>query len=70
MAVGDVSQLAPGFVALRLEPAGVAVTVARDGGRRIAIRPRGVFWRRNGVPLDEPENMKRIVRNKRKSGKG
>jgi hypothetical protein len=26
--LGDVSQLAPGFIALRLEPAGVAITVA------------------------------------------
>jgi hypothetical protein len=53
---------------------GVAVTVARAGGRRIVVRPRGVAWhgrsrdrRRSGVPLDEPENTKRIVRNKRES---
>jgi hypothetical protein len=26
--LGDISQLAPGFIALRLEPAGVAITVA------------------------------------------
>jgi hypothetical protein len=74
--LGDVSLLALGFVALRLEPTGIAVTVAQAGGRRIVVRPRGVVWhgrsrgrRRSGVPLDEPENTKRIVRNKMKSGK-
>jgi hypothetical protein len=34
--LGDVSQLAPGFIALRLEPAGTAITVARAGGGRVA----------------------------------
>jgi hypothetical protein len=38
----------------------------RTGGRRIAVRPRGVAWhgrgrgrRRSGVPLDEPRNTKK-----------
>jgi hypothetical protein len=37
--LGDVSQLALGFIALRLEPMGVEVAIARAGGRRIAVRP-------------------------------
>jgi hypothetical protein len=72
--LGDISQFAPSFIMLRLEPAGVSIGVARAGGVGIAGRPRGVAWHgrsrdrhRSGVPLDEPGNTKRIVRNKRKS---
>jgi hypothetical protein len=45
---------------------GVAITVTRAVGGRIAGRPRGVSWhgrsrgrRRSGVPLDEPGNTKK-----------
>jgi hypothetical protein len=57
-----------------LNRAGVAIGVARAGGVGIVGRPRGVAhhgWsrgrRRSGVPLDEPGDTKRIVRNKKKS---
>jgi hypothetical protein len=29
--LGDISQLVPGFIALRLEPVGVAITIVRAG---------------------------------------
>jgi hypothetical protein len=71
--LGNLSQLAPGFVALRLETEGVALVVARGG---VVVRLRGVVrqgWirgRRGGrIPLDEPEKTKGIVRNRKKSGK-
>jgi hypothetical protein len=35
--LGDVSQLAPGFIVLRLEPVGIAITETRAGGGRIAV---------------------------------
>jgi hypothetical protein len=37
--------------------------------RRVAHHGRSRGRRRSGVPLDEPGNTKRIVRNKRKSRK-
>jgi hypothetical protein len=50
---------------------GVAIGVVRAGGVRIAGRSRGVAHhgrsrgrRRNGVPLDDPGNMKRVIRKK------
>jgi hypothetical protein len=70
--LGDLSQLAPGFVTLRLETEGVSLAVARGG---VVVRLRGVVWqgwirsrRRGRIPLDESE-IKRIVRNRKKSGK-
>jgi hypothetical protein len=38
---GNIFQLAPSFVALRLEPEGVALIVVRG---RIVVRLRGVVW--------------------------
>jgi hypothetical protein len=45
---------------------GVAITVARAGGGRIVVRPRGVAWHgqsrgrsRSRVALDEPGNTKK-----------
>jgi hypothetical protein len=71
--LGNLSQLTPGFVALRLETEGVALVVARGG---VVVRLRGVVrqgWirgrRRGRIPLDEPEKTKGIVRNRKKSGK-
>jgi hypothetical protein len=68
--LGDLSQLVPGFVTLRLETEGVTLAVARRG---VVVRLRGVVrqgWirgrRRDRIPLDEPET-KRIVRNRKKS---
>jgi hypothetical protein len=70
--LGNLSQLAPGFVTLRLETEGVALAVARGG---VVVRIRGVVWqgcirgrRRGRIPLDKPE-AERIVRNRKKSGK-
>jgi hypothetical protein len=70
--LGNLSQLAPGFVALRFETEGVTLIVARGG---VVVRLRGVVrqgWirgrRRDWIPLDELET-KRIVRNRKKSGK-
>jgi hypothetical protein len=70
--LGNLSQLAPGFVTLRLETEGVVLAVARGG---VVVRLRGVVqqgWirgrRRGRIPLDEPET-KRIVKNRKKSGK-
>jgi hypothetical protein len=70
--LGNLSQLAPGFVALCLETEGIVLVVARGG---VVVRLRGVVrqgWirdrRRGRIPLDEPET-KGIVRNRRKSGK-
>jgi hypothetical protein len=70
--LGNFSQLAPGFVTLRFETEGVAFAVARRG---VLVRLRGVVWqswircrRRGRVPLDEPEKIKEIVRNRKKSG--
>jgi hypothetical protein len=67
--LGNIFKLAPGFVALRLEPEGVALVVERG---RIVVRLRGVVrqgWirgrRRSRIPLDKPENTKGIVRNKK-----
>jgi hypothetical protein len=69
--LGNIFQLMPGFVALCLEPEGVALVVARW---RIVVRIRGVVrqgWirgrRRSRIPLDKPENTKGIVRNRKKS---
>jgi hypothetical protein len=69
--LGNIFQLAPGFVALRLETEGIALVVARGG---VVVRLRGVVWqgwirgrRRSRIPLDEAENTKRIVRNRKKS---
>jgi hypothetical protein len=60
---------------LRLEPEGVALVVARRR-ERVAGRSRGVAWHgwscgrcRSGVPSDELENTKKIVRNRRESMK-
>jgi hypothetical protein len=71
--LGNIFQLAPGFVVLRLETEGVALVVARGG---VVVRLRGVVWqgwirgrRRGRIPLDEPEKTKGIVRNRKKSGK-
>jgi hypothetical protein len=70
--LGNLSQLKPSFVALRLETEGVTLAVARG---RVVVRLRGVVrqgWirgrRRGRIPLDEPET-KRIIRNRKKSGK-
>jgi hypothetical protein len=70
--LGNIFQLAPGFVALRLETEGVTLVVARGG---VVVRLRGVVWqgwicgrRRGRIPLDEPEKTKGIVRNRKKSG--
>jgi hypothetical protein len=70
--LGNLSQFALGLVALRLETEGVALIVERGG---VVVRLRGVVWqgwirgrRRGRIPLDEPET-KRIVRNRKKSGK-
>jgi hypothetical protein len=41
--LGDVFQFAPGFIALRLEPEGVSLVVARRR-ERVAGRCRGVAW--------------------------
>jgi hypothetical protein len=69
--LGNIFQLASGFVALRLEPEGVALVIARGG---VVVRLRGVVrqgWvrgrRRVRNPLDEPEKTKGIVRNRKKS---
>jgi hypothetical protein len=69
--LGNIFQLASGFVAFRLEPEGVALVVARG---RVVVRLRGVVrqgWvrgrRRGWIPLDEPEKTKGIVRNRKKS---
>jgi hypothetical protein len=70
--LGNLSQLAPGFVALRFETEGIALVVARG---RVVLRLRGVVRQswirgrpRGRIPLDEPE-IKRIIRNRKKSGK-
>jgi hypothetical protein len=70
--LGNLSQPTPGFVTLRLETEGVVLAVARGG---VVVRLRGVVqqgWirgrRRGRIPLDEPET-KRIVKNRKKSGK-
>jgi hypothetical protein len=70
--LGNLSQPALGFVALRFETEGVALVVARGG---VVVRLRGVVWQgwirgrcRGRIPLDDPET-KRIVRNGKKSGK-
>jgi hypothetical protein len=71
--LGNLSQLAPGIVALRLETEGVTLVVARGG---VVVRLRGVVrqgWirgrRRGRIPLDKPEKTKGIMRNRKKSGK-
>jgi hypothetical protein len=71
--LGNCSQLAPGFVVLRLETEGVALVVTRGG---VVVRLRGVVWqgwirgrRRGRIPLDEPKKTKGIVRNRKKSVK-
>jgi hypothetical protein len=68
--LGTFSQLASGFVMLRLETEGVALAVGHGG---VVVRLRGVVrqgWirgrRRSWIPLDEPET-KKIVKNRRKS---
>jgi hypothetical protein len=68
--LGNLSQLASRFVALCLETEGVALVMARGG---VVVRLRGVVWqgwirgRRLGrIPLDEPERIKGIIRNRRK----
>jgi hypothetical protein len=70
--LGNLSQLVPGFVALRFETEGIALVVARG---RVVLRLRGVVRQswirgrpRGRIPLDEPE-IKRIIRNRKKSGK-
>jgi hypothetical protein len=70
--LGNILQLAPGFVALCLEPEGVALVVARA---RVVVRLRRVVQQgwvrgrcRGRIPLDEPERTKGIVRNRKKSG--
>jgi hypothetical protein len=70
--LGNLSQLAPGFVTLRLETEGIALAVERGG---VVVRLRGVVWqswirgrRRGRIPLDELEKIKGIVRNGKKSG--
>jgi hypothetical protein len=69
--LGNIFQLASGFVALRLEMEGIALVVARGG---VVVRLRGVVWqgwirgrRRSWIPLDEPEKTKGIIRNRKKS---
>jgi hypothetical protein len=65
--LGNIFQLALGFLELRLEAEGVILAVWH---RRIVVRLRGVVWqglvrgrRRGRIPLDEPEETKGIVRN-------
>jgi hypothetical protein len=71
----------PGHVAFLPEPTGITVSVVqvparRPGGVGAAGRPRGVTcrgrsynWNRGGVPLDEPERAKKIVRDETRSKK-
>jgi hypothetical protein len=73
---GDDLQLVPGCVAFLLESAGVAIVVARAGrvgtGRRsrgIARHGRSCGWSRGRIPLDEPINTKKIVRDEKGSKK-
>jgi hypothetical protein len=58
-------------MALRLEPEGVALIVARRR-QRVTGRSRGIAWHgrscgrcRSRVPLDEPGNTKRVVSDRR-----
>jgi hypothetical protein len=67
--LGNFSQLAPGFVTLRLETEGVALAVAQRG---VVVRLHGVVWqswirsrRRGRIPLDEPEKIKGSSETKR-----
>jgi hypothetical protein len=76
---GDYLQFMSGRVTFLLEPAGVAVSIVRvpvrrPGGVGSARWPRGITrrgrscsWSRSGVPLDEPESAKRIVRDETRS---
>jgi hypothetical protein len=71
--LGDIFQLVPSFVTLRLESESSALIVARG---RVVVRLRGVVrqgwirsWRRGRIPLDEPEKTRGIVRNRKKSGR-
>jgi hypothetical protein len=69
--LGNIFQLAPGFVALRLETEGVTLIVARGGEvvwlRGVVWQGRICGWRRGRISLDEPEKTKGIVRNRKKS---
>jgi hypothetical protein len=71
--LGNIFQLAPGFVTLRLESESGARVIARGG---VVVRLRGVVrqgsilnWRRSRIPLDKAENTKKIIRNRKKSRK-
>jgi hypothetical protein len=70
--LGNFSQLALGFITLRLETEGVALAVGHGG---VVVRLRGVVRQgpirghcRGWIPLDEPET-KKIIRERRKSGR-
>jgi hypothetical protein len=71
---GNDLQLVLGCVAFRFESAGIAIVVARAGGvgrpRRIARHGRSCGWSKGRIPLDELENTKKIVRDKRGSKRG
>jgi hypothetical protein len=68
---GDCLQLVLGFIAFRLEPSGGTIIVVRAGGVGTARRSRGIArhgrscgWCGGMIPLDEPGNTRRIVRNR------
>jgi hypothetical protein len=74
---GDDLQLVPSCVAFFLESAGVAIVIAQAGGvvtvrrsRGIALHGQSSSWSRDRVPPDEPENTKKIVRDKKNLKKG
>jgi hypothetical protein len=71
---GDDLQLVPSCVTFLLESAGVAIVIARAGGvgtargsRGIACHGQSCSWSRGRVPPDEPENMKKIARDEKRS---
>jgi hypothetical protein len=76
---GDDLQFVPGCISFLLESVGVAIIIARvptrsPGRVGAAGRPRGVTrpgwscgWSRGGIPLDEPESAKEIVRDETRS---
>jgi hypothetical protein len=71
---GDDLQHVSGFIAFRLEPAGGAIIIPRAGEVGTARRSRGITrhgrscgWCKGRIPLDEPENIKRIVRGEKGS---
>jgi hypothetical protein len=71
--LGNILQLALGFLELRLETESVTLAVGHGG---VVVRLRGVVRqgrirgrRRGRIPLDKPEEAKGIVRNRKKSGR-